>query len=61
MDDLVGTVGNGITSLVSTSFDAIGAAIRGVVAALNAAVPFGLLPVIAFLGLAGAAWFLAKR
>jgi hypothetical protein len=61
MDDLARTVGNGITSLVSTAFDAMGAAVRGVVGSLNAAIPFGLLPVVVFVVLLGAAWVLAKR
>jgi Flp pilus assembly pilin Flp len=61
MDDLGRLVGNGITSLVSTAFEAMGAAVRGVVGSLNAAIPFGLLPVVVFVVLLGAAWVLAKR
>lgn len=61
MDDLGRLVGNGITSLVSSAFDAIGAGLRGIVSSLNAAIPFGLLPVVVFVVLFGAAWVLAKR
>jgi hypothetical protein len=61
MDDLGRLVGDGITSLVSTAFDVIGGALRGIVATLDAAIPFGLLPVVVFVGLLGAAWALAKR
>jgi hypothetical protein len=61
MDDLGRLVGNGITSLVSVALDAIGAGLGGIVGALNAAIPFGLVPVVAFVGLLGTGWFLAKR
>lgn len=61
MDGLGRAVGDGISSLVSTAFDTIGGVLRGIVEGANAAIPFGLLPVVVFIGLLGAAWVLAKR
>ena len=61
MDDLGRTVGNGISSVVSTAFDAIGGTLRGMVDTANAMLPGGLLAVVAFVVLLGAAWALAKR
>ena len=55
------SVGNGITSLVSGAFDAIGAALRGIYHAAQVALPGGLLFVVVFVGLAAGGWFLIKR
>ena len=61
MDGLGRSVGNGITSLVSGAFDAIGAGLRGVVDAGERALPNGLLWVVVFFVLLASAWTLAKR
>jgi Flp pilus assembly pilin Flp len=61
MDGLGRAVGNGITGLVAGAFDVIGSALRGIVGSLNAAVPYGLFPLVVFVVLVGAAWVLAKR
>ncbi|HET9756264.1 MAG TPA: hypothetical protein VFP66_07165 [Candidatus Limnocylindrales bacterium] len=61
MDDLGRTVGNGITGLVSGAFEAIGAALRGIVAAGERALPNGLLWAVVFVLLVIGAWTLAKR
>jgi len=61
MGGLIDSVGNGISSLISGAFDAIGAALRGIVNAGNQALPGGLLIVVVFVALIGGAWFLAKR
>lgn len=61
MDGLAGAVGNGISGLVSGAFDAIGAALRGIVDAGNQALPAGLFWVVLLIVAVGAAWTLAKR
>jgi len=61
MDGLVTAVGNGITSLVSGAFAGIGGAVRGIVDALNRALPGGLLAAAVFVVLVVAGWQLAKR
>ena len=61
MDGLARAVGNGITGLVQGAFDTIGAVLRGMVATLNGAIPFGLFPLVVLAVLLGAAWVLAKR
>jgi hypothetical protein len=61
MDDLGSTVGNGITGLVGGAFEAIGSALRGIVAAGERALPNGLLWAVVFVLLVIAAWTLAKR
>jgi hypothetical protein len=61
MDDLGSTVGNGITGLVGGAFEAIGAALRGIVAAGERALPNGLLWAVVFVLLVIGAWTLAKR
>jgi hypothetical protein len=61
MDDLGRTVGNGITGLVSGAFEAIGAALRGIVDAGERALPNGLLWAVVFVLLVIGAWTLAKR
>ena len=61
MEDLGRTVGNGITGLVGGAFDAIGAALRGLVAEGERVLPNGLLWVVIFVLLVIGAWTLAKR
>ena len=61
MDDLGRTVGNGITGLVGGAFEAIGAALRGLVAEGERILPNGLLWVVIFVLLIIGAWTLAKR
>jgi hypothetical protein len=61
MGGLIDSVGNGISSLIAGAFDAIGAALRGMVNAGNQALPYGLFWALVFFLLLGGAWFLAKR
>ena len=61
MDGLSRSVGDGVASVVATAFNAIGGTIRFLVASASEALPGGLLPLVVFAGLAGAAWVLAKR
>ena len=61
MEDLGRTVGTGITGLVGGAFDAIGAALRGLVAEGERVLPNGLLWVVIFVLLVVGAWTLAKR
>ncbi|HET9520956.1 MAG TPA: hypothetical protein VFO73_07925 [Candidatus Limnocylindrales bacterium] len=61
MDGLARSVGNGITGLVGGAFDAIGGALRGIVASLNAALPGGMLAAVVFVLLVVVAWQLTKR
>ena len=61
MDDLGRTVGNGISGLVGAAFDAIGAALRGLVAEGERVLPNGLLWAVIFVLLVIGAWTFAKR
>jgi hypothetical protein len=61
MGGLIDSVGNGITSLVAGAFDAIGTALRGIVAMGNQILPGGLFWLLVFVLLLGGAWTLAKR
>lgn len=61
MDGLGRAIGNGITGLVAGAFDAIGAALRGIVAAGERALPNGLLWAVILVLLVIGAWTLAKR
>jgi hypothetical protein len=61
MGGLIDSVGNGISSLIEGAFDAIGAALRGIVNAGNQALPAGLFWVVVVIILVGTAWTLAKR
>jgi len=61
MDGLGGSVGQGISGLIGGAFDAIGAALRGIVAAGERALPGGLLWTVIFVLLVLAAWTLARR
>jgi hypothetical protein len=61
MDGLGDSVGQGIGGLIGGAFDAIGAALRGIVAAGERALPGGLLWAVIFVLLVVVAWTLAKR
>ena len=61
MDGLGGSVGQGIGGAVAGAFDAIGAALRGIVAAGERALPGGLLWAVLFVVFVVLAWTLAKR
>jgi len=61
MEGLGQTVGNGITSLVSTAFDAIGGTIRAMFNTAQSALPGGLLFVVGFVAVLAFLWFIAKR
>ena len=61
MDGLGGSVGQGIGGLMSGAFDAIGSALRGIVAAGERALPGGLLWAVLFVVFLVVAWTLAKR
>jgi hypothetical protein len=54
-------VGDGLTSMMATAFDAIGGTLRTMFSAAQTALPGGLLAVVAFVVLLGLAWNLAKR
>jgi hypothetical protein len=59
--DFIQSIGDGIAGLVSGAFEVIGAALRGMVASADAALPGGLLALVVFAGLVATAWTLAKR
>lgn len=61
MDSLGRSIGNGISGLMAGAFDAIGAALRGIVDAGERALPNGLLWAVVFVVLLIGAWTLAKR
>jgi hypothetical protein len=61
MDGFAQAIGNGITGLVAGSFSTIGMVLRGIVDALDRAMPGGMLAAVAFVVLAVTAWQLAKR
>jgi hypothetical protein len=61
VDDFIHAIGEGISGLVVGSFSFIGQTLRGIVDALNAALPGGLLAAVVFVGLVVTAWQLAKR
>jgi hypothetical protein len=61
VDGLIRSVGNGIVGLVAGAFALIGGALRGIVHALETALPGGLLLVVVFVLLLIGAWTLAKR
>jgi hypothetical protein len=61
MDGLGGSVGEGIGGLVGGAFEAMGDALRGIVAAGERALPGGLLWAVVFVLLVIGAWALAKR
>jgi hypothetical protein len=61
VDSLGRSIGNGISGLMAGAFDAVGAALRGIVDAGERALPNGLLWAIVFVVLLIGAWTLAKR
>ena len=61
MDGLGNVVGNGITSLVSTAFDAIGGTLRAMFGMAQSALPGGLLFVVGFIVVLAIFWQFAKR
>jgi hypothetical protein len=61
MDGLGSSVGEGIGGLVGRAFDAMGEALRGIVAAGERALPGGLLWGVIFVLLVVVAWTLARR
>jgi hypothetical protein len=61
MDDLGRSVGNGISGLVGGAFEAIGGALRGIVAEGERLLPNGLLWAVIFVLLVIGAWTLARR
>jgi hypothetical protein len=61
VDSFLQAIGSGITGLVSGSFAVIGQTLRGMVDAMDRALPGGVLAAVAFVVLAVAAWQLAKR
>lgn len=61
MDGLGSSVGEGIGGLVSGAFDAMGAALRGIVAEGERVLPNGLLWAVIFVILVALAWTFAKR
>jgi hypothetical protein len=61
VSDFTNAIGQGITGFVQGSFQVAGDTVRGLVGALNAALPGGALAALVFVGLVVAAWQLAKR
>jgi hypothetical protein len=61
VDSLGRSIGNGISGLMAGAFDAVGAALRGIVDAGERALPNGLLWAVVFVVLLIGAWTLAKR
>jgi len=61
VDSFTNAIGQGISGLVQGSFQVAGDAVRGLVGALNAALPGGMLAALVFVCLVIAAWQLAKR
>jgi hypothetical protein len=61
MDGFIQAIGAGISGLVVGSLSFIGQTLRGIVAALDHALPGGLLALVVFAVLAVSAWQLAKR
>jgi hypothetical protein len=61
MDGFAQAIGQGISGLVAGSFAVIGDTLRGIVDALNRALPGGMLALVVFVVLTVAAWQLAKR
>ena len=59
--DFVGRLGNSISHLLSNTVGAIGNGVRYLVGSLDAAIPFGLLPVVVVLVLLAVGWVLARR
>jgi divalent metal cation (Fe/Co/Zn/Cd) transporter len=61
MDGFAQAIGQGLSGLVAGSFAVIGDVLRGMVDAMNRALPGGMLALVVFVVLTIAAWQLAKR
>ena len=61
MDGFAQAIGSGIAGLVTGSFSVIGQTLRGIVDALNRALPGGWLAAVVFVVLFVVAWQLIKR
>jgi hypothetical protein len=61
VDGFVHAIGQGISGFVEGSFAVAGNTVRGIVGALNAAIPGGLLAAVVFVVLLVAAWKLTTR
>jgi hypothetical protein len=61
VDGFAQAIGQGITGFVEGSFAVAGDAVRGIVGALNAALPGGVLAAVVFVLLLVAAWKLTTR
>ena len=61
MDGFVNAIGQGISGFVEGSFAVAGNTVRGIVGALNAVLPGGLLFAAVFVVLLVAAWKLTTR
>jgi hypothetical protein len=61
MDGFAQAIGQGISGRVAGSFAVIGDVLRGMVDAMNRALPGGMLALVVFVVLTIAAWQLAKR
>lgn len=61
MDGLARAIGDGISGLVGGALTSIGAALAGIVRALETALPAGALPVLAILAALVVGWRLVRR
>jgi hypothetical protein len=61
VDGFVHAIGQGISGFVEGSFAVAGNTVRGIVGALNATIPGGLLAAVVFVVLLVAAWKLTTR
>jgi hypothetical protein len=61
VDGFVHAIGQGISGFVEGSFAVAGNTVRGIVGALNATIPGGLLAGVVFVVLLVAAWKLTTR
>jgi hypothetical protein len=61
VDGFVRAIGQGISGLVEGSFAVAGDMVRGIVGAVNATVPGGILAAVVFVVLLVAAWKLTTR
>jgi hypothetical protein len=61
MGDFAQSIGGGISGLIQGSFGVIGETLRGIVDALDRALPYGLFPAVVFVVLVLVGWQLVKR
>jgi hypothetical protein len=61
VDGFAHAIGQGISGLVEGSFAVAGDTVRGIVGAVNATVPGGILAAVVFVVLLVAAWKLTTR